>query len=139
VNVTIGFGLSLLATVVLLAVVVRTGLRRQRGAHYASVVGFFAALGVSIWRAIAFGASGGGLHFEAAATAQLIHRIAVGFTFLLVPFLVGSGVKLARAKGEDEPAIRRAHRGLAFTFVVSFLVTSVLGVVMTWQAVAATG
>lgn len=138
-NVSISFGLSLLATVALLGIVVSTGLRRQRSAHYASIVGFFASLGVSIWRARVFGASGGGLHFEAAATTQLIHRIAIGFTFLLVPFLLVSGVKLARAKGADEPVIRRAHRGLAITFVVSFLVTSVLGVVMTWQAVAATG
>ena len=135
----IAFALSLLATVALLGFVVVTGLRRRRSAHYVGVTGFFAALGVSIWRARVFGASGGGLNFEAAATTQLVHRIAIGLTFLLVPFLVVSGVKLAKAKGADEPAIRKAHHGLAIVFVVLFLVTSALGVVMTWQAMAAAG
>jgi hypothetical protein len=138
-NLGLGFALSLLVTVALLAVVVVTGIRHKRNAHYAGVTAFFASLGASIWLARAFGASGGGLHFEAAATTQLLHRIAIGVTFVLVPFLVVSGVKLARAHGAEEPAIRKAHHGLAITFVVMFLLTSALGAVMTWQALAATG
>src|SRR5262245_55120384 len=113
-----GFVLSLLLTVVLLAVVVVTGLRRRRSAHYAGVLGFFASLGLSIVLARAFGAANGGLHFEAAATTQWWHRRAILVTFALVPFLVVSGVKLARAKGADEPRIRKAHHGLAIAFVV---------------------
>ena len=135
----ISFALSLAATVALLGYVIVTGVRRRRSAHYAGVTGFFAVLGVSIWRARVFGASGGGLNFEAAATTQLLHRIAIALTFLLVPFLVVSGVRLARAAGDGEPARRRVHHGLAIAFVTLFLLTSALGVVMTWQAMAATG
>ena len=135
----ISFVLSLLATVVLLGFVIVTGVRRQRSAHYAGVTAFFAALGVSIWRARVFGASGGGLNFAAAATTQLLHRIAIALTFVLVPFLVISGVRLAKATGADEPARRRTHHVLAIAFVTLFLVTAALGVVMTLQALAATG
>ena len=138
-NLDIAFGLSLLVTVALLAAVVVTGIRRRRSAHYATIVAFFASLGGTIWLARAFGARAGGLHLEAAATTQWWHRVAIIVTFALVPFLLVSGIKLARAKGADEPVIRRAHRGLAVSFVISFLVTSVLGAVMTWQAIAATG
>ena len=138
-NLTVGFVLSLLVTVGLLASVVVSGIRRKRNVHYASVTAFFVSLGLAVVLARAFGARGGGLHFEAAHTTQLLHRIAIGLTFLLVPFLVVSGVKLARARGADEPAIRKAHHGLAIGFVLLFLVTAALGTVMTWQALAATG
>jgi hypothetical protein len=138
-NLGLGFALSLLVTVALLALVVVTGIRRKRSAHYVGVTAFFVSLGASIWLARAFGASGGGLHFEAARTTQLLHRIAIGVTFVLVLPLVVSGFRLAKAKGPTEPARRKSHHGLAIAFVVMFLLTSALGAVMTWQALAATG
>jgi hypothetical protein len=136
--VILDLALPLLLTVVLLVVVIATGARRRRGAHYKAVIAFFLSLGVAIWRARAFGAAGG-LNFAAAATSQLVHRIAIAITFLIVPFLVVSGVRLARATGAEAAGLRLWHKRLAMSFVVSFLITALLGVVMTWQAVAAAG
>jgi len=133
------FLLALLATLALLGGVITSGLRRRRRAHYVLVVAFFASLGVTIWRAEILGASGGGLNFEAAATAQLIHRVAVALTFALVPPLVGTGVRLARAAPEREAGRRKAHRAMAFAFVAGMVVSALMGTVMTWQAAAATG
>lgn len=130
---------SLLVTVALLGAVIATGLRRRRGAHYACVAAFFGSLGVTIWRAEVLGASGGGLHFEAAATAQLLHRIAVALTFALVPALLATGVRLARAAPDAEPGRRRLHKRVAVAFVAGVLASATLGSVMTWQAIAATG
>jgi hypothetical protein len=130
---------ALLATLALLGGVIATGLRRRRRAHYALVAAFFASLGITIWRAEVMGAAGGGLRFEAAATAQLLHRIAVSLTFALVPPLLGTGVRLARAAPERETARRRTHRGMAFAFVAGVALSAILGAVMTWQALAATG
>jgi hypothetical protein len=133
------FLLALLATLALLGGVVASGVRHRRRAHYVLVVAFFASLGVTVWRAEVLGAAGGGLHFEAAATAQLLHRIAVGLTFALVPPLVGTGVRLARATPDREPARRRTHRATAMAFVAGVVASAALGAVMTWQALAATG
>lgn len=130
---------ALLATLALLGGVIATGLRRRRRAHYVLVAAFFVTLGVTIWRAEVLGAAGGGLRFEAAATAQLLHRIAVALTFALVPPLVGTGVRLARATPERDAGRRRAHRGVAIAFVAGVALSAVLGAVMTWQALAATG
>lgn len=135
----VSFVASLLLTVALLGAVIVTGLRRRRGAHYAGVAAFFASLGVTIWRAEVLGAAGGGLHFEAAATAQLLHRIAVALTFALVPVLLVTGVRLARAAEAAEAARRRLHRQVAVAFVAGVLLSAVLGTVMTLQALGATG
>ncbi len=133
------FLLALLATLALLGGVIATGVRRRRRAHYGLVVAFFASLGVTVWRAEVLGASGGGLNFEAATTAQLLHRVAVGLTFTLVPPLVGTGVRLARASKDREPGRRRTHRGMAVAFVAGVVVSALLGAVMTWQASSAAG
>ncbi len=133
------FLLALVATLALLGGVIASGVRRRRREHYALVVAFFVSLGVTIWRAEVMGASGGGLHFEAAATAQLLHRIAVGLTFALVPPLVVTGVRLARAEPEGDAGRRRSHRGMAVAFVTGVVVSALLGAVMTRQAIAATG
>lgn len=130
---------SLLVTVALLGAVLATGLRRRRGAHYACVAAFFASLGVTIWRAEVMGASNGGLRFEAAATAQLLHRIAVALTFVLVPVLLVTGVRLARAPQAAQAARRVLHRRVAMAFIAGVVASALLGSVMTWQAVAATG
>jgi hypothetical protein len=135
----IPFLIALVVTVALLGGVIASGVRRRRRAHYVLVAVFFAALAVTIWRAEVLGASGGGMDFAAAATAQLLHRIAVAFTFALVPWLLVSGVRLARAPQAREPALRRTHRGLAVAFVAGVLAAAVLGSVMTWQALAAAG
>lgn len=133
----VSFGLALLATLALLAAAIVSGVRRRRHEHYAYVTGFFAGLGVAIWRARVMGAAGGGLHFEAAARTQFVHRIAVALTFAVVPFVVVSGVRLARAAASDEPLRRKSHRGAATAFVLGIVLSAVLGTVMTWQALAA--
>lgn len=116
-------------TVVALVGVVWSGVTRRRSLHYALIASMFAALGWAIYEAELYGKE---LVFEGhAATLKAIHMAAVTVTFLLVPFLLVSGVKLARAEGA---AARQRHGQLARWFVVSVVLTCMLGTAMTWAA-----
>ncbi len=124
--------LALAATLVALAAVVWSGIVRRRALHYRLIVVLFACLGLAIWRAEAFGST---LRFDGAAgTLHTVHMAAVILTFLLVPLLVSSGVRLARAQNGDAAAARQAHRRQATRFVVLVVIAAVLG---TWMTVLA--
>jgi hypothetical protein len=120
---------ALAATVLALGGVVWSGIARRRSLHYQLIVVFLAALGVAIWRARVVGS---GLRFE--GVALLLHRVhmaSVVLTFLVLPFLVVSGVRLARAVGPAAADRRPKHKTQAMRFVVLVLVTAVLGTLMT--------
>ena len=122
------------ATVLALVAVVVTGKAAKRSAHYASVVVFFACLFVAIREA---GQVGKGLTYEGwARVVFYVHFSFVGIVFLMVPFLIVSGVKLAR--GED-PVRRKKHNQLAALFVGMVVLTCVLGSLMTWGATPVEG
>ncbi|GJM21840.1 MAG: hypothetical protein DHS20C15_17550 [Planctomycetota bacterium] len=120
---------SLGVTVVLLVVVLITGHRAQRNAHYGSVVLFFGAL---VWAIRQAEIEGRSLVFEGlSATLNQIHFVFVGLDFVLVPLLIWSGVSLARS---GSPAVRQRHKQFAAAFVLSVLITCGLGVAMTLTA-----
>jgi hypothetical protein len=121
--------LSLAATLASLGLTVWTGIVRRRHLHYALVALTFVLLGFAIWRAESYGAT---LRFEGVAlTLHRVHMVSVALTFLLVPPLVWSGVRLARAPAAGADALRAGHRKLAVTFVVLVVVTAALGAAMT--------
>lgn len=125
---------ALVTTVVVLAVVVASGITHRRQLHYGSVVAFFIALG---WAIAVAERVGRGLVFDGAAgVVQMIHFGAVAGVFGMAPFLVWSGVKLAREEGL---ARRLLHRKLASAFLVLVLVACVLGTTMTVLARPADG
>lgn len=120
---------SLLVTVALLVAVVWSGVTARRSAHYALVVATLAAL---VWAIREAEAVGRGLVFEgAAATVKNVHFVGVAITFLLLPALSWSGLRLARL----EDAGRRAlHKKLAWAFLLAVLITCALGTAMTVMA-----
>jgi len=120
---------ALAATVAALGAVVWSGITRRRSLHYKLIVVFAIALGVAIWRARVVGM---GLRFE--GVAGVLHRVhlsAVALTFIVLPFLVVSGVRLARAVGPAAATARLAHKKHAVRFVLLVVVTAVLGTLMT--------
>jgi len=125
----------LAATVVALAAVVWSGAVRRRSLHYKLIVVMLVCLSIAIWRAESYGAT---LVFEGvAATLHTIHMTSVALTFLSVPFLVVTGIRLASAAAENAPSIRTTHKKLAYLFVVIVVVTSALGIAMTAMATPA--
>lgn len=117
------------ATVAALVAVVWTGKAAQRGAHYVSVGAFFACLFLAIRAA---GEVGRGLTYEGWARAVFyVHFSFVALVFLMVPFLLVSGIQLAKL---EEPERRRRHNRLAAMFVGLVVLTCVLGTLMTWGA-----
>lgn len=128
----IGFLVALVATLAALGGAIWAGVTHRRPAHYALVTAMFASLGVTIWRARVWGS---GLIFEGAAySVQMAHRVAVVATFALVPLLVWTGVRLARAPGDDAVAARARHGRQATWFVVALVAAAALGTVMTMLA-----
>jgi hypothetical protein len=125
--------LALVATVGALGGVVWSGITHRRAVHYRFVTLFVACLAVAIWRAEAYGR---GLRFE--GTAALVHKVHMGSvaaTFLALPFVVYTGVRLARGTrpaGGGDP--RRAHHRASEIFVGLVLLTSALGTAMTLLA-----
>ncbi|MHC4844590.1 MAG: hypothetical protein ACYTCU_00360 [Planctomycetota bacterium] len=123
------------ATVVALGLVVWSGAARRRSLHYKLIVVMVACLCVAIWYAESYGKS---LVFEgAAATLHTVHMISVALTFLCIPFLVVTGLRLARATGDTATSHRASHRKLAYGFVVIVVLTSALGIAMTAMAAPA--
>jgi hypothetical protein len=123
---------AIVAVVAALAAVIWSGATRQRHLHYTLVAVFFLALGVAVWRAELVGR---GLLFDGvAATVHRVHDVVVVIDFVLALALVVTGVRLARAAGEAEPARRRVHRSLAFAFTTLVLVSAALGTAMTLLA-----
>jgi len=119
----------LAATVVALAAVVWSGAARRRSLHYKLIVVMLVCLGIAVWRAEAHGAT---LIFEGlAATLHTIHMVSVALTFLSLPVIVITGIRLASATGGAAAAFRSGHRKLAYLFVVLVLVTAALGTAMT--------
>lgn len=128
------FAAWLAATVLALVVVIASGHKAQRGLHYGSVLAFFVLLAFTILEAEEVGR---GLTYEGwSRTAFYAHFSFVGLDFLLVPFLVLSGVRLAR--GEDVRR-RKLHKKLASVFVLFVVLTCVLGALMTWGATPVAG
>lgn len=120
------FCVALAAFVLALGVVIWSGTTRRRSAHYASVLAMLGILGWAIREAEIMGR---GLVFDGlAGTIHKVHFVAVCLTFLLVPLLAWSGVRLAR---QESPERRLGHRKLASLFVVAVLVTTALGTAMT--------
>lgn len=123
------FLVALAATVVALVVVVWSGAVHKRSLHYGAVV---AMLGLLTWAIREAEIMGRGLVYEGTAgTFRTVHFVAVCATFLLLPVLVVSGVRLTR---QEAPARRQLHKKLAMAFVVAVLVTTALGTTMTLLA-----
>jgi hypothetical protein len=119
----------LAATVAALGAVIWSGAARRRALHYKLIVLMLVCLGVAIWRAEVYGAS---LVFEGLAdTVRTIHFVFVALTFLCLPVLLVTGLRLARAMPADDPPHRAAHHNSATAFALLVLVTTALGVVMT--------
>ena len=75
---------------------------------------------------------GAQLVFEGAASVfRSVHFVAVSATFLALPVLVVTGVRLARVESADH---RRAHRVLAWVFVGCVRTTTAIGTTMTLLA-----
>ena len=138
---------SLAATIAALAIVVWSGITRRRTVHYAAVVGMLGLLGVAIHFAERFGSQ---LEFTGAAgTVHSVHMVAVVLTFLALPLVAWTGLRLARAgrtgadrrapAGPDDPGQRAGHRRSAALFVTLVVITSSLGTVMTVLALEAAG
>lgn len=123
------FIVSLTVTVLALAAVVVTGVKARRSAHYVFVTLTLASLGWAIGEARLVG---DGLVFDgAAASVKTVHFVAVAATFLLLPLMVVSGVRLHRV---ECPVRRLQHKRLAWAFLVAVIVTCVLGTAMTMLA-----
>jgi hypothetical protein len=123
------FLVALGLTVLSLAGVIWSGVTARRSLHYGLVL---ATLGLLLWAIREARIMGKGLVYEgAAAVFQTIHFSAVAVTFLTLPVLVVTGVRLAR---KETVRHRKAHRLLAWVFVGSVLVTTALGVAMTLLA-----
>jgi hypothetical protein len=115
--------------VVALAAVVWSGAARRRPLHYKLIVVMLVCLAIAIWRAETYGAT---LVFEGlAATLHTIHMVSVALTFLCIPVIVITGIRLASAAADTTASFRTSHRKLAYVFVVLVLVTAALGGVMT--------
>ncbi len=128
--------LSLLGTVAALGGVIWSGVTHRRTVHYRFVALFLGCLAIAIWRAETFGR---GLVFD--GTSSVVHTIhmgAVAATFLALPFVVWTGIRLARGTrpsdvGTGQDA-RRAHHRASEIFVGLVLITSALGTAMTMLA-----
>jgi hypothetical protein len=145
VSLALQLAVALVATVGALGGVVWSGVTHRRAAHYRFVGLFVALLAVAIWRAEAFGR---GLVFEgAAAVVRRVHMGAVAATFLALPFVAWTGIRLARgtpplhrgnSRADGSPVgagdARRAHHRSAEIFVALVLITSALGTAMTLLA-----
>ena len=120
------FGVALALTVLSLGLVVWSGVTHRRRTHYALVVGFF---GVLVWTIIEAEAFGATLQYTGlAATFRTVHFVAVTITLLMAPFLVWSGIALARS---ESPNKRAAHKNLAALFLALVVLTCGLGTAMT--------
>jgi hypothetical protein len=125
----IAFLVALVATLAALGGAIWAGVTRRRSAHYALVTAMFVLLGLTIWRARVWGS---GLIFDGASgSVQIVHRAAVVATFAIVPLLVWTGVRLARARGEAAVAPRAGHRRAAVWFIVALVAAAALGTLMT--------
>ena len=125
----------LVATVIALAAVVWSGAARRRALHYKLIVTMVACLCLAVWRAEAYGAT---LVFEGlAGTLHTVHMVSVSLTFLCIPFLVVTGLRLARSGADGAPSTRAPHKKLAYLFVALVVVTAALGTAMTALATPA--
>ena len=128
---------AVLVTVVFLVITIGTGVKRLRNAHYAGIVGMFAALGTAI--ALARNLSPFMVYDETGLLVKRVHFTFVGITTLMVPFVAISGIRLAKAlklaergeEGHDAVARRSSHKKLAWWAVAAIVVTCVLGTAMT--------
>lgn len=128
---------AVLATVVLLVVVIVTGVKRKRSAHYGSILAMFAALGAAIF--LARRLSPFMSYDEVGLVVKRVHFTFVGLTTLMVPFVAASGIKLAKAlklaergeEGHEAVAQRAQHRLWAWWAVIVIVVTCALGTAMT--------
>jgi hypothetical protein len=126
------FLVGLALTVLALAAVIWSGVARRRSLHYGLVVGM---LGLLTWTIREAEVMGSLLVFDGtAAVFRTIHFVAVSATFLALPVLVVTGVRLAR---QETPGHRRRHRALAWVFVGCVLTTTALGTAMTLLATKA--
>ncbi len=123
------FVLSLALTVAALAATIWSGVARRRRLHYACVVAHVVLLGFAIRQAELYGR---GLVFEGTAgLVKSIHMAGVVVCFALVPVVVVTGVRLARAAAPDR---RLWHRRAAWAYVIAVVVTFLLGLAMTLLA-----
>ena len=123
---------ALSATVLALGLVVWSGYRRRRRLHYASIVALLVLLATAIGLAERYGTQ---LVFQGtAATVRSIHFVAVTITFALLPLVVFTGVRLARAPTGTDSDRRATHSKVAALFVVCVVVTFGLGLTMTLLA-----
>ena len=127
------FLVALALTVLAIAAVIWSGVTARRSLHYGLLVVMLGLLAWAIREAEIMGANL--IYDGTAATFRTIHFTAVSLTFLTVPLLVVSGVRLAK---KESPKHRGAHRMLAWVFVGCVLVTTALGTTMTLLATQAT-
>jgi len=119
--------ISLILTVVVLAVVIWSGASRRRSLHYGAVASLFGALTWAIYEAETFGR---GLVFEGAAeVVKQIHFAGVAIAFLAIPVLLVTGVRLAK-----DDSMRPMHLSVAKFFVATVVITCALGTAMTIMA-----
>lgn len=120
-----GFVAFLALTLVLLACVVRTGLKARRRVHLACVTATLVALGTTIWFAEKMGA-----HYDLSAAGWItpVHLwLAKGTTLAYLAPLT-TGVLTTR-----DPTWRPRHRVCAFTVLALTVATAVTG---TWMLLA---
>jgi sulfite exporter TauE/SafE len=123
------FLFALALTLVALAGVIWTGLSRRRPLHYTLIVVMLGLLSWAIYEAEIMGQD---LTYEgAAATFRKIHFGAVALTFLTIPVLLFTGVRVAK---QDTWQRRRPHRLAAYFFVGIVVITATLGTAMTVTA-----
>lgn len=126
------FLVALALTVLALAAVIWSGVTARRNLHYGLLVVMLGLLAWAIREAEIMGAEL--IYNGAAAVFRAIHFTFVGLTFLTVPLLLVSGVRLAK---KESPKHRGAHRTLAWVFVGCVLITTALGTTMTLLATPA--
>ena len=123
------FLFALALTLLALAGVIWSGLTRRRRMHYAGIVLMLVLLSWAIYEAEIMGKA---LKYEGvAATFRSIHFVAVALTFLTIPVLIWTGLRVAK---EDTWQRRRPHRLAAYFFVGIVVITATLGTAMTVSA-----
>ncbi len=123
------FLIAFACTVAALAGVIWSGVKARRSLHYGLVV---LLLGLLTWAIREAEIMGSDLVYEGASGVfRTIHFGAVGLTFLALPLLVVTGLRLAK---KESPSHRKAHRAVAWVFICAVLATTALGTTMTLLA-----
>ena len=129
------FLVAYLLAAVSLGVVLITGIRGRRNAHFVSIAITLVLLVAAVRFAERLGRD---LSFsEAAGIVKTFHFAAVIAVFVLLFGMIVTGVRIVRAAPAAAAARRRRHGGLARGVLVAVLAATALGFAMVWLALPA--